>query len=36
MHPLLNIAISAARNASKHILRFAERTDTVQVIEKTP
>jgi myo-inositol-1(or 4)-monophosphatase len=34
MHPLLNIAISAARNASKHILKFAERIDTVQVIEK--
>ena len=34
MHPLLNIAISAARNASKHIIRYAERIDTLQVIEK--
>lgn len=34
MHPLLNIAISAARNASKHILRLSERVDTVQIIEK--
>ena len=34
MHPLLNIAIAAARNASKHILRLSERIDTLQIIEK--
>lgn len=34
MHPLLNIAITAARNASKHILRLSERIDTLQIIEK--
>ncbi len=34
MHPLLNIAITAARNASKHILRLSERIDTLQITEK--
>lgn len=34
MHPLLNIAIAAARNASKHIIRLSDRIDTLQIIEK--
>src|SRR5258708_4096987 len=31
MHPMLNTAITAARNASKIILRFVDRLDTVEV-----
>lgn len=34
MHPLMNIAIKAARNASKIILRATDRLDTVKVSEK--
>lgn len=34
MHPLMNIAIKAARSASKIILRATDRLDTIQVTEK--
>lgn len=34
MHPLINIAIKAARNASKIILRATDRLNTIQVSEK--
>lgn len=34
MHPLINIAISAARNASKIILRAVDRLDTITITEK--
>lgn len=34
MHPLMNIAISAARSASKIILRATDRLDTIKVSEK--
>lgn len=34
MHPLLNIATQAARNASKIITRFMDRLDSIQVSEK--
>jgi myo-inositol-1(or 4)-monophosphatase len=34
MHPTLNIAINAARNASKIIVRSLERLGSIQVIEK--
>ncbi len=34
MHPMLNIAVQAARNASKIIVRAVDRLDTVRVDEK--
>lgn len=34
MHPLMNIAVKAARSASKIILRATDRLDTIQVTEK--
>lgn len=34
MHPLINIAIKAARNASKIVLRAIDRLDTIQIEEK--
>lgn len=34
MHPLLNVAISAARSAGNIILRFCDRLDTVKTFEK--
>jgi myo-inositol-1(or 4)-monophosphatase len=34
MHPLLNIAIQAARQASKTILRFMDRLDTIEINRK--
>jgi len=34
MHPLLNIAISAARKAGKVITRYIEERDTLKVLEK--
>src|SRR3990170_6087984 len=34
MHPLINIAIKAARSASKIILRATDRLDTIQIMEK--
>jgi myo-inositol-1(or 4)-monophosphatase len=34
MHPLMNIAVKAARSASKIILRVVDRLDTVKVTEK--
>lgn len=34
MHPLMNIAIKAARSASKIILRAIDRLDTIKIIEK--
>lgn len=34
MHPLINIATKAARNASKIILRATDRLDTIQISEK--
>lgn len=34
MHPLINIAIKAARNASKIILRAIDRLDTIKIKEK--
>src|SRR5262245_49504481 len=34
MHPLLNIAIQAARQASKTLLRFMDRLDTIEVNRK--
>ena len=33
-HPLVNIATQAARSASKIILRFIDRIDTIQITEK--
>jgi myo-inositol-1(or 4)-monophosphatase len=36
MHPLLNIAIRAARSAGKIIVQAYERYDTVKVTEKHP
>lgn len=36
MHPLINIAIKAARSASKTILRAYDRLDTIKVSEKNP
>lgn len=36
MHPLINIATKAARNASKIILRATDRLDTIRVEEKNP
>jgi myo-inositol-1(or 4)-monophosphatase len=35
MHPMLNIAIQAARNASKIILPYVDRMDMVQVSQKS-
>lgn len=35
MHPLINIAIKAARSASKIILRATDRLDTIRIEEKT-
>ncbi|WP_423064002.1 inositol monophosphatase family protein [Candidiatus Paracoxiella cheracis] len=35
MHPMLNIAIQAARNAGRIIVRFVDRLDTVDVSEKS-
>ena len=35
MHPLLNIAIQAARQASKHILRGFDQLDRVKITEKS-
>ena len=35
MHPLINIAIKAARSASKIILRATDRLDTIQIMEKS-
>ena len=35
MHPLINIAIKAARNASKNILRAIDRLDTIKIQEKS-
>jgi myo-inositol-1(or 4)-monophosphatase len=34
MHPLINIATKAARNASKIILRAVDRLDTISITEK--
>lgn len=34
MHPLLNIAIQAARQASKIILRFVDRVDSIEIHRK--
>ena len=34
MHPLMNIAIKAARSASKIILRATDRLDTIKISEK--
>ncbi|WP_100623003.1 inositol monophosphatase family protein [Candidatus Coxiella mudrowiae] len=34
MHPMLNIAVQAARNAARIIVRFVDRLDTVDVKEK--
>ncbi|EKE01932.1 MAG: myo-inositol-1(or 4)-monophosphatase [uncultured bacterium] len=34
MHPLMNIAIKAARSASKTILRATDRLDTIKITEK--
>lgn len=34
MHPLINIAIKAARSASKIILRATDRLDTIKITEK--
>ena len=34
MHPLMNIAIKAARNASKIILRATDRLDLIKISEK--
>ena len=36
MHPLMNIAIKAARNASKNIIRATDRLDTIKVSAKQP
>jgi myo-inositol-1(or 4)-monophosphatase len=36
MHPLLNIAITAARNAGNLVLRFSNRVDTIKKFEKMP
>lgn len=36
MHPLMNIAIKAARNASKNIIRATDRLDTIKVSTKKP
>ncbi len=35
MHPLMNIAVKAARSASKIILRATDRLDTVKISEKS-
>src|SRR5688500_840918 len=35
MHPMLNIAISAARAASKIILRFEDQMDRIEISEKS-
>lgn len=35
MHPMLNIAIQAARNAGRIIVRFVDRLDTIDVNEKS-
>ncbi|ABX77976.1 inositol monophosphatase [Coxiella burnetii] len=35
MHPMLNIAIQAARNAARTIVRFVDRLDTLDINEKT-
>ena len=35
MHPMLNIAVQAARQASRIILRFMEQMDKVEITEKT-
>ncbi|ULQ45607.1 inositol monophosphatase [Flagellatimonas centrodinii] len=35
MHPLVNIAVSAARAAGNHILRHAERVESLQIERKT-
>ena len=34
MHPMLNIAIQAARNAAKIIVRYVDRLDSIEVNEK--
>ena len=34
MHPLLNIAIQAARQASKTVLRFMDRLDSIEINRK--
>ncbi len=34
MHPIVNIAVTAARNAGKIIMRAQDQMDTIQVIEK--
>lgn len=34
MHPMLNIAIQAARNAARTIVRFVDRLDTLDINEK--
>ena len=34
MHPLVTIAISAARSAGNYIMRYADRTDTLKVTRK--
>ena len=34
MHPMLNIAIEAARSASKIIVRYADKIDTLDITEK--
>lgn len=36
MHPLLNIAITAARNAGNIAIRYANRIDTIKKVEKMP
>src|SRR5688500_10035086 len=35
MHPMLNIAIQAVRQASKIIVRFEDQIDTLTISEKT-
>lgn len=35
MHPMLNVAIQAARNAGRIIVRFVDRLDTIDVNEKS-
>jgi len=34
MHPMLNIAVRAARNAGNIIMRYADRLDTLAVTSK--
>ena len=36
MHPMLNIAIKAARNAGRIVLRASDNIQNIQVHEKSP